>query len=394
MLFSIFYAVFYFPFKRIAAGIRGWLLLLLGFSLAAAVAAIVHSPMLLAAARELSSQDNYVAYPTWSMAAFSADALSLMIPTGVSQFMGPLFAGTTANFNPAEATYLGWTALLLAYAGAIFYWRRKDVWLWILAGLFFGICALGPYLIVNGQGYGVPLPFFIISRIPLIDFVREPCRYIVITSLAVSVLAAFGFSGLIGRLKTAGLHRAAMPAALLIILALICLEYKAPISLNSPKPPAVYEQIGASEIEGSVVTLPLGWYSGFSLVGDERTFVELFQQAHKRPLIGGEVSRAPRVKVLGGLYTPVIDFLADTSLEPSDIDRDPAVIAREMQHYNIAFIVVSKVNPDSYSDGKWVSGIQILPEETLHRIDRYVTQSLGMEKFEESDETVSYRRRD
>ena len=43
--------------------------------------------------------------------------------------------------------------------------------------------------------------------------------------------------------------------------------------------------------------LPLGWRNSFGVLGSEQTNLQYFQTAHGKPMLGGNISRAPAYKM-------------------------------------------------------------------------------------------------
>jgi hypothetical protein len=61
--------------------------------------------------------------------------------------------------------------------------------------------------------------------------------------------------------------------------------------------PAVYDQIAAEPGDFSVLQLPLGWRNSFGVFGPEKTLLQYYQTAHGKPMLGGNISRAPAFKL-------------------------------------------------------------------------------------------------
>lgn len=390
LMFAALYFFFYVPLEWKSALFRNWGLLLAGLIVAGTIFAVLFSPMLLAAKRELSANGDIVTFPAGWTVKYSADILSFFVPTIYAQYLGSIF-----RFEPiSDTTFLGWLAVILAITGVVAFRRRRETWLWVMTVMIFGILALGPKLRFLGKITSIDAPYVFITWIPLLNSVRVPSRFVVIVMLAVSVLAAYGCSFLFGYIRRRGWGRMAVPLAAALLLLGIYIEFKPLYHLSSNVSPPVYSEIAASDIPGSVITLPLGWEAGAYFTSVERTYAELFQIDYKRPMLGGMLARAPKELVYQGMYTPVIDFLADPmQLEPSDLDRDPKAIARFQEHFNVAFIVAHKVPPALFFEGEEMRLPSDLTPEALEKVDKYATGYLGMEKFAETDEIIAWRRR-
>lgn len=393
VIFTAVFCAFYFPFKNYREGISRWLAMLAGFGLTFAVAGIVYAPMFLAAQKELAANGDYVSFPISLTAMYGADLTAFIIPDSTSEFLGQTFSEIVKRYSAAETSFIGWTAMLLAITGVVFYRRSRQVWMWMFSAAFFAACALGPYVVVLGNKYTVPTPYFLLARIPFIQSVRTPSRFIVITMLAIAMLAAYGTRGIIERLDKKEWKRYAVPAMAVAILVMLGIEYKAPTTLVSTRTPPVYEEIRANGGSGSIITMPLGWSTGVQYVGQEMTFTEIYQAEHRLPLVSGMVARAPRKKVMQGIYTPVLDNLANIYMRPSNLDMDPEAINRVLDEYQVSYIVVHKTYPEIYSNGKFSTSPTVIDAAALNRIDDYMTGIPGMEKFADTPGIVAYRRK-
>ncbi len=398
LIFAALYLVVYFPLRLKRDALRRWLLLVSGLAMAVAIFAVLYLPMLIAAGRELAAEGDYVNFPALSTINYSSDLLAFFVPQATAKFLGPSFTFVTEHlYAYSDTTFLGWLALTLALAGVWRFRRSRAVWLWVFVALAFGLLALGPYLVIDGTVSGKRAPYLFITKVPLLKSARVPARFGMMTMLAVAVLAGYGSSALLGCVRkiSGKTARMAVPAVAALILLVTLFEYRALPDLSSTSYPPVYAEIAASGMPGSVITLPMGWEASNDTTGMERTYVQLLQSEHERPIPGGMVARAPKEAVFRGIYTPVIDFLADpVRLKPSSLDRDPEAIGRFMERYQVAFIVAQKSDLKVYIDGAGFGqfGSELTPE-ALARVDEYVTGSLKMERFAETDEIIAYRRR-
>lgn len=394
IIFSAIYLFFYFPVRLSLKELKLWGKLLMGLAGAGTIFAVLYTPMLLAGASELAQRGDYVTFPPSYTVYYEADVLSFFVPQVNSQFLGQLFDFVNREpFTYTDTTFLGWLPVLLALVGLWRFRHHRQAWLWALMALVFAVLALGPFLMINGELKNIRAPYLLITKLPLINSARVPARFGVMTMLAVAVLAGYGASALFCCLRRFSRGQVWVPLATGIILAAMFIEFKPLPDLTATAAPLVYSEIARSNIPGAVLSIPLGWEAANDGTGLEKTFIEIFQAEHQRPMVGGMVARAPKEEVFKGIYTPVLDFLADpVKLEPSDLDRDPVAIARFKEHYQVAFIVVHKLYPEIYGKGGRIQSSTELTPEALRRVDNYVTQYLGMEKFEDNDEVAAYRR--
>ena len=186
---------------------------LLYTALAALIAVLLWSPILVPVAREFT-RGNYGAEGWGESIKLSADVVGLLTPTNLN----PIFGGNDANgqnwrdelravekgegrFGDINTVFLGWATLALALLGALAARRKLAGWIW--AAVVFGILALGPLLQINGhyrfsldgllpEGVTFPLPFTLFHYIPFVNANRAPNRTSVILMLALAVLASYG----------------------------------------------------------------------------------------------------------------------------------------------------------------------------------------------------------
>jgi hypothetical protein len=132
---------------------------------------------------------------------FSADLLSPIVPTINQQFAPATLVHRAATFsgNRSENTaYLGVT-LLLALLVVVMLLRRSRVVVWaaLMAAAAF-VISMGRHLRVDGHKTGFPLPWNLISRLPLMES-AAPVRYSFYTSLFAGLLVAIGADALATR---------------------------------------------------------------------------------------------------------------------------------------------------------------------------------------------------
>ena len=99
-----------------------------------------------------------------------------------------------------------------------------------------------------------------------------------------------------------------------LLAALVILEHLAvPLPTTDAAIPEVYRRIGAEPGEFAVMQLPLGWRDSYGVLGSEQTNLQYFQTGHGKPIIGGNISRAPAEKM--GYFARIPLFKALTDLE-------------------------------------------------------------------------------
>ncbi len=163
-------------------------------ALALAVSAVMHPRLVPSAVRRSLAPAGLavaiaavcLSYPVWIMISgpyhyqgpaftggLSADLLGAVTPTS-SQLFAPAWAVSLGDRlvqgNIAEnGSYLGPALLMFLMALLVRYWRSSRMRLGAITAVLCYILSLGPQLIVNGVNTGVPLPFTLLARLPLLD---------------------------------------------------------------------------------------------------------------------------------------------------------------------------------------------------------------------------------
>ncbi|MCS6827462.1 MAG: hypothetical protein NZ553_12680 [Caldilinea sp.] len=288
-------------------------LLLLGL-----VAFLIWSPALIPILRTFFSAD--YALEGWGDALMlSTDLLGWFTAT----VFHPIFGGDVVRemrlvqqrainpelpgFRDINTVFLGWATLALALVGALTYRPKAKLWTW--TALVFGVLTLGPLLQINGRyrfdldglETTVPLPFIVLHFIPIVKANRAPNRNSVLLMLGIAVLVGFGLYWLLDQARRRRLTMNASwlrPTVAAALIAAVLFEHLAlPFPLTDARIPAVYETIAAEPGEFSILQLPLGWRNSFGVFGPENTLLQYYQSAHGKPILGGNISRAPAFKM-------------------------------------------------------------------------------------------------
>jgi hypothetical protein len=145
---------------------------------------------------------------------WSPSLLSLFTPTRFHPVYGDAVSlgGRFSDWNTkirgmrSEAT-LGFVAWVLAILGAVRF-RKEGSGFWVLAALFFIALTLGPNLRLTGHWQtDIPMPFlFLYEVFPPLRASRDPTRFIPLTALMLSVLAAYGLRGCLERIGRGSLR--------------------------------------------------------------------------------------------------------------------------------------------------------------------------------------------
>ena len=278
----------------------------------------------------------------------------------------------TSRFNDANTLFLGYGILALALLGYLVRRREARVWLWSV--MIFGILSLGPLLTINGQnrfnldGLEVtyPMPFALLHYIPLINANRVPNRFGIPLTMALAVLVGYGVAWLLEQINqwrtakesTTGitlpasrstLHASRFPLPLIgltivILILLLFDQFSAPLPMTDARIPEVYAQIGAEAGDFTLMQLPLGWRNSYGALGAERTQLQYYQAAHRRPMLGGNTSRNPAFKFDYYANIPLFYALTEVELyrgvDELTLQRAREQAAELMALYNIKYLVI------------------------------------------------------
>jgi hypothetical protein len=370
-------------------------------ALAMTVAVLIWSPVLVPVAREFLTGD--YALTGWGEGVkLSADAVGLVTPTALNPIAraARLFRDAGAaqtdswaaalraveegksRFSDINTVFLGYVTLALALLGA---WTgRKRLRPWIWSALIFGVLALGPLLQISGRyrfsldnmlpdGVTFPLPFTLLHFIPFINGNRAPNRNSAILMLTLAVLAGSGAAWLLGRINestnqrinesasdaTRNTQHASRITSSLVYLStcllavFILAEHLAvPLPTTDATIPQVYQQIAQEPGEFAIMQLPLGWRNSFGVLGSEQTNLQYFQTSHGKPMLGGNISRAPAYKMDYFARIPLFKALTDLELY-REVSPETDAAARKqagdlMALYDVRYFITTPPIPGRF----------------------------------------------
>jgi hypothetical protein len=235
-----------------------------------ALAFLLVSPALVPAAR-LGRASQLSQVPRETIVLNSASALEPFLPN----VLNPLLGAGDAH----KPCALGYVSLGLAALGVRESRRRSLFWI-AMTLVFYGL-SLGPVLKAGQHVWELPfLPYNIIRVFPLGRIPRAPIRFLFLTLIAESVLAAWGVVWLQKHAKIAG-RRVGRGAAMVASLTLVLFEWlPGPRAVAEARIPSLYSSL-ANGPPGALLELP-------SSVVSQAMY---WQTAHGRPLVWGYVGR-------------------------------------------------------------------------------------------------------
>lgn len=313
----------------------------------AAMFVLVASPILWHAAAVVARGDYVTQTYFWRSSPSGLDLATLVLGNPFHGLWGDRLLGLyrALGIDAIESTaWLGIVPIILA-VGAL---RRSSggppaehVRTWAVVGLVFFIWALGPHLRVLGVNTGMILPEATLRYLPFVSNARVPGRAVVVTHLALALLAS---AALAARPRWA---RGAVPV-IAIAVAVMADLVPAPYPLLALDRPALYETLRDRTETGAVCELPLGLRDGFGSRGllDHRVFH--YQTIHGRPIAGGFIARLPLSVRSAYENDPLFHALLDLS-EPATDREVPAAplpdriqAAARLRENGIAFLVLNR----------------------------------------------------
>ena len=229
---------------------------------------------------------------------------------------------------------------LLAIAAALR--RRALPTLWLAFTGFFLLLSLGPFVHIGGVNTYIIGPWALLRYVPLIGMARSPSRFAVVAALGLSLLFAFAIEALRqSRVRPRMMWAGVLGAALVLEL------LPAPRALYSAAVPQVYELIATTSDEsGHLLELPSGIRDGTSSMGNFNPASSFFQTRHRRPLVGGYLSRLSRARKEMQRRTPMrrtIYAFSEGRIPPADwIEAARAARESFLRRSCVRFVVLDK----------------------------------------------------
>ena len=354
--------------RRERALLLRWRIWLPSFAILGGVGMLLWSPALLPILYQFLVND--FALKGWGEAIpLSTDLMGWLTPTVLHPWFGSdlvaelrrvqlrALDGGVTGFRDLNTVFLGWVTAALALTGALAWRRRSRIWWW--TAIVFGLFTLGPFLQINGEYLfnldGVdatfPLPYTLLHYIPIIKANRAPNRNSVVLMLALAVLVGYAIAWLWGVARARWARRGISSAPRWIVVLPLAAGLLAigehlvvPMSLTDMRVPAVYAQIAADTRPVAVMQLPLGWRNSFGVFGPEATILQWYQSVHAKPMLGGNISRAPDFKMEYFKRLPYFQALTDVEfgreLSPELLAAATAQAPALMRLYNVGYVLL------------------------------------------------------
>jgi hypothetical protein len=282
-------------------------------ALAVAVCVVLMLPVLAGLAQRAINDRLPATETLWRSSPRGVDVLSYFVPNPNNPWFGdttrPWLLPPRPDAFPEFVASFSLAALAVI---AIAAWRGLLPGMWVAFTVCFALLSLGPFVHVAGLNTYVVGPWALLRYVPIVGMARSPSRFAIVTALGLSVLFAFAVQGLWRR--RAGATRAWV-AGLAVVLALELLP--SPRPLYSAAVPAIYDLVATTVVHpdsaGRLLELPTGLRDGTSSVGDFNPASPFFQTKHRRPVIGGYLSRVSGWRKRRNALDPMMSVLMTAS---------------------------------------------------------------------------------
>ena len=278
----------------------------------------------------------------WRSSPRGVDALAYFVPNPNHAWFGdvtrPWFMPDRQDAFPEFVGSFSIVAFAVIAAGA---WLRLLPRFWVAFTGFFVWLSLGPFIYIAGINTSVIGPWALLRYVPVIGMARSPSRFAVVAVLGMSLLAAFA-------LEEFGRRYATPRWAWALLAGILAIELlPAPRPLYSAAVPEVYRLIATTGDEsGRLLELPVGIRDGTSSLGDFNASSQYFQTSHRRPLIGGYLSRVSPWRKAENARAPMLRalFALSEGRELSAEGMDAARHSRNafLRRSCVKFVVVNK----------------------------------------------------
>ncbi len=209
---------------------------------------------------------------TYRQSVHSADLLGFLLPPPFHPLWGWPWGWLIRPEMGDWLSSIGWSSLALALIGLRACWRQS--WRWGVLLVSSLVFALGPVLIVGGYETGIPMPYAILNVIPGLREAQRPIYWLALSSLLLSVLAAYGLRALWQTWATRLLAVGCLVFALVEF-------YPGPLPYDVYQPHPFFASLSEQPRE-ALLELPQIWWSSAGMRD---------QMLHEWPIAGGYVSR-------------------------------------------------------------------------------------------------------
>jgi hypothetical protein len=310
-----------------------------------ALFALLISP-LLAPMLVLGRTEGRAVNPAYDIDRFSTDLLAFVTPSPLQPLWRPIVEPAYRRLvrpggNSEVIAFLGFAPLILAGIGLAK--RQAMRGLWLFLALAFALLALGPILYVAGTAaplISYAMPYRLFALLPYGDIPRVPARYVVMTTLCLSVIAASGAAFLLSRCRQR-FHIAA--AALMTILA-VGENAATPTAIMMARAPEGFARIAQDNRPVSVIEAPIARDPA------QYSIRMMYQTVHRKPIYGGYLARGiPPLSLHAlpgfGQFETLSDTVDDVAVyDPTQFREISRAV---LNFYSAGYVVIEKALLDA-----------------------------------------------
>ncbi|MDO8795017.1 MAG: hypothetical protein Q7J25_10405 [Vicinamibacterales bacterium] len=335
------------PVVRLEDGASHWTVLLRLGLVAVGVCLVLLLPLLVGIALRFVDNRLPGVETYWRSSFRGVDALAYFVPNPNHAWFGDHTRQWFSPDGPDEFPEFVGSFSIVAFAViAVAAWLRILPRFWVAFTVFFAWLSLGPFMYIGGINTYVIGPWALLRYVPVIGMARAPSRFAVVAILGMSMLFAFALEELHRRYATTRWAAGVLATALAIEL------LPAPRTLYSAAVPDVYQLIATTGDEsGRLLELPTGIRDGFASLGRFSAATQYFQTKHRRPLIGGYLSRVSPRRRTENQRAPMLRALFALS-EGRELPPDWLDAARKsrdafLRRSCVKFVIVNKSRASS-----------------------------------------------
>ena len=361
-----------------------WGRIALRAGVAAAIAAVLLWPAVGPMAVEIARGADYYQKPPTPR---GIDATYLLWPQYGHPLVGWLVNGRYVDRAYQAAGFVSYLGLIPLGLAVIAVRRRIRGWrFWLGVAVAALALSLGKNPWWNGRLLeGITLPFALFEHLPLFSVLRVANRFLMLTGLALGVLAGLGWTALRNRSEE----------KFALLAGLIFLEFLwTPYPVRKVEIPPAYQQM----LDGPI--LRIGAVLDIPFYQRSRTAQNLIGQTiHGRPIAAGYLSTVPPEAAASIEREPALADLADVPKLERSIDF------RRLVQLGFDTVILHKQRAESYREAllartpasdiaerKRVSTLGGIPDETFAEIRRQLVENNGPAVFEDEYVEIYYLR--
>jgi hypothetical protein len=308
----------------------------------------------------------------WRSSPRGVDLLAYFVPNPNSPWFGdttrPWLLPPRADAFPEFVASFSLVAFALIAVAA---WRGALPRMWVVFTACFALLSLGPFVHIGGVNTYVIGPWALLRYVPIAGMARSPSRFAIVAALGLSLLFAFAVQDLWRRRS-----RAAGAWGALLALALVVELMPWPRTLHSAAVPRIYDLIATSAAHpddpGRLLELPTGLRDGTSSVGNFNPASPFFQTKHRRPVIGGYLSRVSAWRKQRNATDPMMFALTTASegraLPPAALDAAHAWRETFLRRSCVRYVILDR---DRAPAGLREAAVAALRLASVHAEDGY-----------------------